>query len=127
MKHLPTVVNWVEIPVRDLARAKTFYQTLFGLQLAEMNVGNGLRMALFPVEKGGIGAALCEHPSFYHPGQEGPLVYLNANPDLQAVLDRVEGAGGQVIIAKRQISEAHGYMAVFQDCEGNRIALQSKH
>ncbi len=48
MKHLSNVVNWVEIPVRDLARAKNFYQTLFELQLAEMNVGNGLRMALLP-------------------------------------------------------------------------------
>jgi predicted enzyme related to lactoylglutathione lyase len=127
MKHLSNVVNWVEIPVRDLARAKSFYQTLFELQLAEMNVGNGLRMALFPVEKGGIGAALCEHKDFYHPGREGPLVYLNANPDLQAVLDRVEEAGGRIVIAKRQISEEHGYMAVFEDCEGNRMALQSMH
>ena len=55
----------------------------------------------------------------------GPLVYLNAEPDLAIVLGRVERAGGKVTVPKRQISPEHGYMAVFIDSEGNRVALHS--
>lgn len=122
MKH---AVSWVEIPAVDLNRAKKFYETLFGMEMEPMTLQNGLKMALFPVEQGGIGGALCEHEDFYHPGHQGPLVYLSANPDLRQVLDRVEGNGGKVVIPKTRISEEHGFMAVFEDCEGNRIALHS--
>jgi len=50
---------------------------------------------------------------------------LNANPDVQVVLDRIEKAGGKIIVAKTQISPEYGYMAVFIDTEGNRVALHS--
>jgi predicted enzyme related to lactoylglutathione lyase len=53
------------------------------------------------------------------------LVYLNANPDLQDVLDRVERAGGKIMVPKTQISPEYGYMAVIIDTEGNRIAFHS--
>jgi len=44
---------------------------------------------------------------------------------VQVVLDRIEKAGGKIIVPKTQISPEHGYMAVFIDTEGNRIALHS--
>jgi len=46
--------------------------------------------------------------------------------DLANELSRVEPAGGQVLQGKTQISEEHGYMALFIDCEGNRVALHSR-
>ena len=39
---------------------------------------------------------------------------------------RVEAAGGTVYQPKTQISPEHGYMAVFIDTEGNRVALHSR-
>ena len=118
-------VSWVEIPAADLDRAQQFYEFLFEMEMEPMTLQNGLRMAVFPVEQGGVGGALCEHEEFYHPGHQGPLVYLSANPDLQKVLDRVEEHGGSILIPKTQISEEHGFMSVIEDCEGNRIALHS--
>jgi predicted enzyme related to lactoylglutathione lyase len=53
------------------------------------------------------------------------LVYLNANPDVQRVLDKVEKAGGKIIVPKTQISPEYGYMAVIEDTEGNRVAFHS--
>jgi hypothetical protein len=53
------------------------------------------------------------------------LIYLNGNPDLQHVLDKVEAAGGSILMTKRAISEQFGFMAMIQDTEGNRIALHS--
>jgi predicted enzyme related to lactoylglutathione lyase len=53
------------------------------------------------------------------------LIYLNGNPDVQNVLDKVEAAGGKIVVPKTQISPEYGYMAVFIDTEGNRVALHS--
>jgi uncharacterized protein len=40
-------------------------------------------------------------------------------------MDKVEAAGGKIMVPKTMISEEYGYMAVFVDTEGNRIALHS--
>ena len=72
-----------------------------------------------------LGGALAEHSEFYFPGNQGTLVYLNGDPDLQAVLDRLEASGGRVLVPKTQISPEYGHMAIFEDSEGNRVALQS--
>lgn len=114
--------TWFEIPATDLARAKKFYDTLFGMDTQILDFG-GLKMGMFPHK--GIGAALCQHESYKPSETHGPLIYLNANPDLQTVLDRVEPAGGRIVRPKTQISPEYGYMAIFIDSEGNRMALNS--
>jgi predicted enzyme related to lactoylglutathione lyase len=125
MQSMKNAINWFEIPAHDITRASAFYEAIFNVKLTQMVLANDLKMALFPTEAGTVGGALCEHPDFYHPGYQGPLVYLNGNPDLQAVLDRIPTHGGNVLVPKTQISDEYGYMAVFEDCEGNRIALHS--
>lgn len=125
MEAKENVVGWFEIPATDLKRAKKFYEAIFETELQNMELGDGLKMAMFPVKEGGIGGALCEHKDFYKPSHDGLLVYLNADPDLQQVLDRIKEQGGRELVTKTQISEDYGYMAVFEDCEGNRVALHS--
>ncbi len=114
--------HWFEIPVSDMKRAQDFYRAVFQLDYEFMDLGE-LQMSVFA--HGDVGMALCKHPQFYQPGSQGPLVYLNANPDLQVFLDRIKTQGGQVIQQKKQISPEHGYMALFIDSEGNRLALHS--
>ena len=113
--------HWVEIPVVDISRAKRFYEELFGIELAVQDFG-GFKMAIFPHLE--VGVALCIGKE-YRPSADGVLVYLDANPDLQLVLAKVEGAGGEILQVKKQISETHGFMALLIDSEGNRIALHS--
>ncbi len=125
MDNLDHLAEWIEIPVADLERAQAFYEMIFGLKLHRMQITPELSMAVFPVKNGNPSGALCHHPGFYRPGQEGPIVYLNGNPDLARILKRVETGGGKVIVAKRQISEEHGYMALFVDTEGNRLGIRS--
>jgi uncharacterized protein len=125
MKKLNHAIAWFEIATSDLSRAKKFYETIFGIELIDLDIGTGLKMAMFPTEDGTIGGALNQHAEFYKPSQEGTLVYLNAGPDLQDVLSKVEGAGGKIVVPKTQITEEYGYMAVFIDSEGNRVALHS--
>ena len=116
-----SAISWFEIPATDIERARRFYETIFAFEMKPLDLGD-LQMALFPAG----GGALNQHPTFYKPSADaGPLVYLDGGADLQVVLDRIEKAGGKVVVPKRQISPEYGYMAVFVDCEGNRVALHS--
>jgi len=57
----------------------------------------------------------------------GVVVYFTTHSgDLAVELARVEGAGGQVLRPKTLITDDIGYMGVFVDSEGNRIALHSR-
>ena len=87
-----------------------------------------IKMRMFPVEDPmtGIGGAIVHSDGFHTPSAtDGPLIYLNGNPDVQQVLDRVEAAGGSIMVPKTEISPDYGFMAVFIDTEGNRIGLHS--
>ena len=84
-------------------------------------------MRLFPIDDAtGIGGSICDSGGFHKPSStDGPLIYLNANPDVQLVLDKIEAAGGKILVPKTEISPEYGSMAVFLDTEGNRIALHA--
>ena len=116
-------INWFEIPVSDMDRALKFYNTIFGVEMGTMEAMPGFTMAMFPAEEGGVGGALV-HGDGYKPSQEGTVVYLNGGADLSDVLDKVQTAGGKVVMPKTDIGE-HGFVAYFQDTEGNKVGLHS--
>ena len=126
MKKFKNAISWFEIPAANIQRAQAFYEQIFGIELTPLDLPN-IRMRLFPLEDPmGVGGSICESGGFHKPSAtDGPLVYLNGNPDLQLVLDKIETAGGKILVPKTQISPEYGYMAVFSDTEGNRIALHS--
>jgi uncharacterized protein len=119
-------LNWFEIPVTDMHRAKHFYQVLFSFHMDEMEM-MGMRMAMFPGENGNgkVSGALVQSDN-HKPSMEGTIVYLNANPDMTSVLEKVEMEGGKILMPKTHISPEIGYMAFFADTEGNRVALHSQ-
>ena len=119
-------ISWFEIPAQEINRAQKFYETIFDITMIPMDLAQ-IRMRLFPIENPmNIGGALVYNAEFYKPSsKDGSLIYLNGNPDLKIILDKIEDAGGKVIVPKTQISPDYGYMAVFIDSEGNRVALHS--
>lgn len=119
-------LSWFEIPTTDLDRAQRFYETIFDIKMTPLETPQ-LRMRLFPLENPmGVGGALVHNKDFYKSSAtEGPLVYLNGNPDVQIILDRIEKAGGKILVPKTMISPDYGHMGMFLDTEGNRIALHS--
>ena len=124
MKH---AISWFEIPTSNLERAQAFYEHIFQARFFPMDFPN-LRMRVFPTEQDRdiVGGALVDSGDFHQPSDSlGPLIYLNANPDVQIILNRIEEAGGKIIVPKTEISPEIGHMAVFIDSEGNRIALHS--
>ena len=124
--NFKNAISWFEIPTADINRAQKFYETIFGISMITMDLPN-IQMRMFPIEDPmNIGGALVYNKDFYKPSSsDGPLIYLNGNPDVQNILDKVEGAGGQVVVPKTEISPDYGHMAVLLDTEGNRIALHS--
>ena len=81
---MTNAISWFEIPSTDLDRATKFYETIFSLQLTPMDIQN-IRMRMFPIEDmSGIGGAVVDSGGFHKPSAtDGPLIYLNGNPDLQ--------------------------------------------
>jgi predicted enzyme related to lactoylglutathione lyase len=116
-------INWFEIPATDFKRATGFYGKLFGADLHHVKMGEA-DMGFLPADREGVGGAVICGPDA-RPAQGGVTVYLNANPDLSAVLARVAPAGGTVLVPKTPISPEFGFFAIFTDTEGNTIGLHS--
>ena len=121
------ILNWFEIPVADMVRAKNFYQTIFSITLAESTMMDYV-MCMFPMENGNgrVSGALVQGPN-YVPSATGARIYFNGNPDMATVLEKIEGAGGKITLPKTKISDEVGYMAFFTDSEGNSVALHSQN
>jgi len=124
---MDNAISWFEIPATDLDRAQKFYEAIFDITLNPMDTPN-IKMRMFPLDDmmTGVGGAIVDSGGFHKPSAtDGVLIYLNGNPDVQNVLDKVEKAGGKIMVPKTEISPEYGFMGVFQDTEGNRIGLHS--
>ena len=123
---MKNAISWFEIPASDLDRATKFYETIFGVKFNALDLDN-IKMRMFQLEDMmGVGGAIVDSGGFHKPSAtDGPLIYLNGNPDVQGGLDKVESAGGKIMVPKTEISPEYGYMAVIIDTEGNRIGLHS--
>ena len=120
MDHL---LNWVEIPVVDMKRAKKFYGELLAVGLNEMPMG-GTEYALIQL-KDKFNTGCLVKGDGYVPSMQGIVVYLNGGNDLSSVLARVEKAGGKVLLGKTLLSKEAGNIAYFVDTEGNKMGLHS--
>ncbi len=117
-------VGWFEIPVEDMARAKAFYQVLLGVTLEDHQMGP-FQMSWFPMHETGIGAAgSLVKAEGCTPSADGVLIYFTA-ADLDDAVRRARDNGGTVVQERMDIGE-HGFIAVVQDTEGNRIGLHCR-
>ena len=121
---MKNAISWFEIAVTDMDRAVKFYSEMLACEIKRMDMDN-MKYAMFPYDNdaGGVGGGLVEMEGF-KPSLEGPTLYLNGGDDLSVPLARVAAAGGKIMMPKTDIGE-NGFMAVFLDTEGNRIALHS--
>lgn len=114
-------INWFEIPVTDFARAKKFYSEIFGIDMHEQSMGPH-QMGFFPGE--GVSGAIVKAEG-YVPSKDGALIYLSGGEDLSGVMNKIDKAGGKVLQPKKMVTEEIGYIAIFLDTEGNKVALHS--
>lgn len=125
MNASENTLNWFEIPVENIDRAKKFYETVFGISMTRSNM-MGMEMIFFPNDHnpGQVSGALVKSEN-HIPSAKGSKIYLNGNPDLAIPLSKVVEANGKVLMSKTLIDEQTGYMAFISDTEGNTIGLHS--
>jgi len=122
-------VNWFEIYVQDMARARRFYETVLGVKLESLpNPGEevpGLEMWAFPMQQEaapGAAGSLVHMPGMPS-GGNSTLVYFSCD-DVVKESARVESAGGRIQQPKMSIGP-YGYIALAVDTEGNMFGLHS--
>ena len=120
---MESFVHWVDIPARDLARAKTFYATVLGLTFKDdVTVGES-RIAEIVGADASHSGCIVQGP-YHKPSAEGVLIYLDGGDDLANVLGKVGAAGGKVVDEKYPDGQ-QGFIGTFIDTEGNKIGLYS--
>ena len=121
-------LNWLEIPATDISMAKKFYETVFSIKMEPVQEMMGIKMTFFPNDQGnGKASGNLVQSDMHKPSVDGSVIFLNANPGIQPVIDRIAAADGKVVMPKIEISPEIGYMAFFIDSEGNKIGLHSKN
>ena len=125
-KYRHSAVSWFEIPVRDLERAQAFYEKLLAKALRREAMGPQT-LAVIPYDEGqGVGGALITGVHIPDPSPNGTLVYLNAEPSLDAAVERAVAAGGSVATPRVELPEGMGCFAHVIDTEGNRVGLHAQ-
>ncbi|WP_277633249.1 VOC family protein [Avrilella dinanensis] len=123
------VLTWFEIPVTDIDRAQKFYETILDIKMVNRTDGDD-EAVFFPFDPNVIQATsgrvtgVLSKSEANSPSTNGTIVYINASPNIQTVLDKVEKAGGKVIAPKTQIPP--GFIAIIIDSEGNKIGLHAE-
>jgi hypothetical protein len=117
-------VGYFEIPVQNVEQAIVFYEGVFGCTL-ERTIIDGNTMALFPFDenKPGITGALAQGDS-YKPSINGSRLYFSVS-NIDSTLAKVRQLGGKVLYPKTSIGQ-RGWVAEFEDIEGNRIAIHAR-
>ncbi|MGN6653564.1 VOC family protein [Trinickia sp.] len=121
-------ISWFEIPALDFDRAVRFYEAALD-QPMHREVFGGVPMAVFARDEEATGGAIVCNPRDMRPSVtgDGVAVYLNAEPTLQATLDRIKPAGGKIDGSIVELPNEIGFIAFFIDTEGNRIGLHARH
>jgi predicted enzyme related to lactoylglutathione lyase len=89
-------IHWFELPVRSIDRTQPFYEEMLGLKLKRENFGGA------------------------------DMVYLNAEPSLDAALQRVEAVGGRILTPRQELPPGMGCFAHVSDPEGRRVGLHAQ-
>ena len=103
--------NYVELPVRDIAAAKAFYEAAFGWSLTDF--GPTYASTLTGDTDIGLQGDAAEATA-------APLPVIQVD-DLEAALDAVTGAGGSVVVPI--FSFPGGRRFQFTDPAGNELAV----
>jgi uncharacterized protein len=119
-------VGWFEIYVKDMDRAKKFYEAVLDVILTKLeSPGSGLlEMWTFPMHQNQPGAtgalARMEEDG---PIGNGTIVYFTCENCAEEA-SRVSSNGGKVMKEKFSIGE-NGFIAIVTDTEGNAVGLHS--
>ena len=122
-KDMKSFISLFEIPATDISRAVSFYQAILDINIEKMQMP-GMEMGIFPYE-GQMVTGVIMKGEDHKPMADGVTIYLNGGDNLQTILDKVEGNGGEIIVPKTAHADEIGFFALFLDTEGNKLGLNS--
>ena len=112
-------VVWTEIPVTDMARAKAFYERLFGTALTEQTVGpDTIQLLPYSDKRGVSGHLYAGKPAARGTGS---TIHLLVPVDLQEAMQRVRDGGGEVV--SEVLNAPDGTFFYAHDTEGNSVGF----
>ena len=112
---------YFEIPVVDMDRAISFYQSLLSIEL-ERGTIHDYEMAFFPFEHNGVGiSGALAKGDVYRPSIDGVFLYLQID-DIDALISKAIILGSEILLDKTEAESC--FVAEIKDSEGNRICLK---
>ena len=116
-------IDWFEIYVDDMPRARAFYEAVFSTHLERLE-GIDIEMWAFPrtPESPGAAGALVRMEG-YPTGANSIIVYFRCS-DCAVEAGRARDNGGKIFKEKFSIGQ-YGFIALVTDTEGNMIGLHS--
>jgi hypothetical protein len=116
-------ITWFEIPVTDMDRARGFYENVLSSKL--IPYPGGAPCFIFPTKDSGVAGCIVQRPQS-KPTADGTIVFLNADGQLNAAVDRATSAGSKVLVPRTEIPGGFGFFACITDSEGNHVGLHSR-
>ena len=105
----------IEIPASDREASAGFYAELFGWTYEHFSQPMDYTM----FQSGNVSGGFPDIGEYYKPGEV--VIYI-ASQDLAADLDRIQSMGGSLLMPPTEVPGS-GWMAMFSDPAGNRLAL----
>ncbi len=121
----PSIVNWFEIPVRDLARASAMYAAMLDTKLEHSNFGGVPHAVISNADHSCVSGALIADPKRPPVRGSGTVLYLRATDGVASCLARAVEAGAKVVQPLTEIGP-HGTIALVEDLDGNVIGLHAE-
>jgi uncharacterized protein len=113
---------WADIPCVDLERAMKFYGHVTGRALFTPPGMEGI--GLFPPAADGSATISADLYTRGTPSHDGATIYLGAEGDIEGMVARVTEAGGTILQEPQFMGDMVGWIAFFEDSEGNRVGIQ---
>ena len=110
----------IEIPVKDLEKAKEFYEIIFDWKV-EIDTGMP-GYAFFTTGEEGVGGAFDQSDKV----AKGEIMLHIQTDNIQNTLKKINSEGGKTIQEKTKISKEYGFYAIFEDVFGNLLGLWSQ-
>lgn len=107
----------IEIPAKDLPKAKAFYSSVFTWEIQENVPGPSYWFFRAADARGAFDPEA-------EPSEHGVLLVLRVD-DIPSKLAEIEAAGGAVVTQKTAIGGGMGYYAYFRDPNGNKLGIWS--
>ena len=119
---MPNTIVHFEIPADDVARARVFYEKVFGWKIKQLPMPPGgpeyYGVTTRKEGEAGINGGLMRRNM---PGQ--PFANYVSVKSIDDFLGAIQANGGSLVMAKQEIAPGMGSFAMFRDTEGNMMGL----